>query len=97
SFGGAEARERIAVLVADLAQGAGRRLERLLPARLTEHRRPVTRIDRAEIRRFRHARPADQRLRQPLRVMRVVEAEASLDAQSLVIRRTVLAGDELDL
>jgi hypothetical protein len=40
-----------------------------------------------------HAAFADQRLGEPLRIMDVVEAEATLDAETLVVRRAVLAAD----
>ena len=45
---------------------------------------------------LRHAGLADQRPRQALRVMRVVEAEAALDAQPVVIGRAVAALDADD-
>ena len=96
ALGGAEPRERIAVLVADLLQPARGELERLLPARFAEHLGPVPRID-DEVGRFLDARLADQRLGQAMRVVRVVEAVAPLHAQAVVVRRAVLAGDELDL
>ena len=50
-----------------------------------------------EVGRLGHALAADQRLRQAVRVRDVVEAEAALHAQPLVIRRAVAALDADDL
>ena len=52
----------------------------------------IRRIDQF-VRNFRHAVLADHRLGQPLRIVDVVEAEAAFDAQPLLVRRAVLAGD----
>ena len=45
------------------------------------------------MRHFRHAVLADHRLQQPLRVVHVIEAEAALDAEPVLVGRAVLAGD----
>ena len=42
---------------------------------------------------LRYAVLADQRLGEPLRIVDVVEAETALDAETLVVRRAVLAAD----
>src|SRR5438309_1855712 len=96
AFRGAVARERIAVLIADRFQPIGRQVERFIPSRFAEHLGPVAWVDR-EIRALLHPRLADERLRQPVRMVRVIEPVTSLHAQPIVIRRAVLAGDELNL
>src|SRR6185436_13276994 len=90
---GAEAGERVAILLSNLFQAERGELERFFPARLAEHFGPVCRIG-LEMRGLREARPADQRLGQALRMRRVVEAVAALDAQAVVVGRAVLAVDE---
>ena len=95
-LGGPEAGERAAaVRVADPRQRAARELERLFPARLAKYRERVCGIHR-EVGRFGHAGLPDQRLRQPLRMAHVVEAEAPLHAQALLIGQTVAALDADD-
>src|SRR6184192_4051803 len=79
AFCRAVARERVPVFVADAFQAIGGQLERLVPTRLAKYFRPVAGID-GEIRRLLHARLADQRLGEAVRMVRVVEAVASLDA-----------------
>src|SRR6202035_5403154 len=49
------------------------------------------------VRHFRHAVLADHRLQQALRIVHVIEAEAALDAEPVLIGRAVLAGDGDDL
>ena len=93
----AEAGERpLAVGVADVAQPLGGEVERFLPRRFAEHLGPVVRID-GEVLVLGDARLADQRLRQAVLVLHVVEAVAPLDAQAARVRRTVLALHEEDL
>src|SRR5437660_6671762 len=96
AFRGAVARERIAVLIRDRFQPIGRQVERFIPSRFAEHLGPVAWVDR-EIRGLLHPRLADERLRQRVRMVRVIEPVTSLHAQPIVIRRAVLAGDELNL
>ena len=87
----AEAGERLrAVRVTQAPQCAAGKVERLFPGRLAEHARPVGRVRRHR-RVFRYTGLADQRLRQTLRVARVIEAEAALHAQPAVVGRAVAA------
>ena len=58
---GAEARERVAVLVADAFQAPGGFLQSFLPRGLAEHFRPVARVY-DEVGRFFDVRLLDQRL-----------------------------------
>jgi hypothetical protein len=67
-----------------------------LPGRLAEHRERIRGIDGA-VRILRHAVATDQRLGEPLRMRNVVEAEAALDAQPLVVRRPVAPLDAHDV
>ena len=97
ALGRAEAGQRVAaVAVADGGEAAGGDLERLLPAGLAEMRPGVARVD-AGIDRLGRVLAADQRLGQALRAVGVVEAEAALDAQPVLVGRPVAAGDEGDL
>ena len=92
----AESRQRAAaVRVADLRERAAGQFQRLLPARFAEHGERIRGIHH-EVGGLRHAGLADQRLRQPLRMVHVVEAEAALDAQPLVVRGAVAALDAND-
>ena len=96
ALGRPEAGERAAaVRVADPRKRAAGELERLVPARFAEHRERIGGIHR-EGGRLRHAGLPDQRLRQPLRMAHVVEAEAPLHAQPLVVGETVAALDADD-
>src|SRR5262249_48740879 len=90
-FRGAEARERaLAVRVADVAQTLRGGLERLLPRGLAEDLVPLLGID-GEVLVLRHARLADERLRQPVAMLHVVEAVAALHAETGRVRRAVTA------
>ncbi len=71
-------------------QAAGGEIERLLPRRLAEMRPGIGRIDLI-VGVLRHVRQADEGLRQPVRVVDVVEAEAALDAEPVVVGRAVAA------
>jgi len=73
----------------------GGQIECLVPARLPEHLGPARRIDRHGT--LGHPRQADQRARQAVGMVGVVEAEAALDAQPAVVGRAVAAGDVVDL
>src|SRR5690606_28712941 len=93
ALGRAEAGERAATMrVDDRFQPASGAFQRLLPGRLAEH---GERIDTAHvgITGLRRIVTADQRLGQPLRRHGVVEAEAALDAQSVLIGWAVAAVD----
>jgi hypothetical protein len=75
---------------------AGGERHRLVPRRFAEHRQRIggSIVKSAD---FGNASRADQRLGQPVRVRHVVEAEAALDAEPLVIRGSVAAFDVDDL
>ena len=97
ALGRAEAGQGVAaVAVAHRGQPAGGHLERLVPAGLAEMGPGVAWVD-ARLDGLGRVRPADQRLGQALRAVRVVEAEAALDAQPVLVRRAVAAGDVGDL
>ena len=97
ALGRSEARQRVrSVVVADAPQRAACQCQRLLPARLAEGFQRIGRIHRA-LGILGHALLADQRPREPLRVMDVVEAEAALHAQPVVIGRAVASFDAHDL
>src|SRR5258706_741487 len=72
-------------MVADLPQPLGRLVEGDVPRHLFEHLASVGGID-GEYRGFRETGFAYQRFGQPLRMIRVVEAVAPLDAQAGVVR-----------
>src|SRR5712691_2384366 len=83
----AEAGERLAaVAVADGLEARRRTLERLVPGGGAEMRPRIGWIDRV-VGVFAHAVLADERLRQPVRMAHIVEAEAALDAEPVFIRR----------
>ena len=96
-LGGAETGERAgSVPVPNLPQTRRRNVERLVPAGFAKLGEGVSRVD-VDIGRFRRVFPADQRRRQPVPVIHVVEAEAALDAEPAVVGRAVLAVDPEDL
>ena len=96
ALGRAEAGERfLAVPVANLPQLAAGRVERLFPCRFAEHVHHAVRVHR-EVAALRCVGTPDQRFRQSLRVVCVVEAIAALDAQSLVVGRAVSSFDVED-
>ena len=76
------------------AQTRGGEVERLLPARLAEMRVGVGRVDIGVV--LRDPVLADQRLGQPVGMVGIVEAEAALDAEPVVVGRAVLAFDRDD-
>ena len=82
--------------VANLAQPAACQIERLFPARFTEHARDVVRIHR-EVGRLGRVGPPDQRLGEALAMMDVVEPVASLDAEAALVGEAVAALDAQDL
>ena len=93
ALGRAEAGKRmVAVLCARGLEPVSRAIERLLPARRAEMRPRITGISRV-VRALADAVLADQRLRQPMRMVHVVEAEAALHAQPVLVRRAVPARD----
>ena len=95
ALGRAEPGQRApAVAVADAHQARGGAVERLVPGRLAEMRKGVGRIDIDVV--LRDAVLADQRLRQPVGVVDVVEAEPALDAEPVVVGRPVPALDRDD-
>ena len=81
-----------ALLLADLQEALRRLVERLVPGRLAEMRPGIRRVDEF-VRDFRHALLADHRLQDALRIVHVIEAEAALHAEPVLVRRTVLAVD----
>ena len=83
------------VSVADVAQREARLVERLVPRRFAEVAVHVVGVDQR--RGLRRVVPADQRLRQALGIVHVVEAEASLDAQPARVRRPVAPIDRQNL
>src|SRR5438046_397615 len=85
---------QVAVAVANASEALGGAIERLFPARLAEMRVRVRRVDIGVV--LGKAVLADQRLGQPVGVVGVVEAEAALDAEPVVIGRPVLALDGKD-
>ena len=93
ALGRAEAGERArAVAVADFLQAGRGALHRLVPGGFAEMRERVCRIDQI-VGGFADAVLAHQRLHQALRIADVVEAEAALHAQPLLIGRAVAAAD----
>ena len=93
ALGRAEAGERArAVAVADFDETGGGAVERLLPGRLAEMRPRIGRIDQI-VGSLADAVLADHRLGQAVRIADIVEAEAALDAQPVLVRRSVLAAD----
>src|SRR6185312_2412044 len=96
-LGRAEPGERLAaVLVANALQRPTRHLQRLFPARFAKHRERIGRVH-DEVRALGDTLLANQRPGQALRVMHVVVAIATLDAQALMVRRAVAAFDSYDL
>src|SRR6185312_8060806 len=85
-----------AVPITDFFEARGRAIERLFPRRWAEMRPWIARIDHL-MRDLRHAVFSDHRPRQAIRIGDVVEAEPALDAQPVLVGRTVLAGDGNDL
>ena len=87
----AEAGQRLdALLVANSLQAVGGDVERLFPRRFAEMRERIGRIDLVVGVLF-DARQTHQRFCQPVGMMDVVEAEAALDAETVVICRAVAA------
>src|SRR6185503_5232277 len=93
ALGRSESRERaLAVRVPDLAKTLRGDLERFFPRRFAEDVAPVLRIDR-EVLVLRHARLPDERLREPMPMLHVVEAVAAFHTEPARICRTVAALD----
>ena len=85
ALGRAEPGERVAAAgVADAGKPGGGGVERLLPARLSEQRQRVRRVEALEIV-LADAVPPDHRRDDALRMVHVVEPEPALDAQPAVI------------
>ena len=96
SFRGAESCERVRPLrVANALQRAPCECQCLVPARFAKHRPWIRRINR-EVGGFRRVGFSDQRLRQPMRMRRVIEAVTSFDAEAPFVRRTVAPVDAYD-
>src|SRR4029453_3519861 len=92
-LGRAEAGERLgAVAIANRFEPRGGPAERLLPGGGTKMRPRIGGIDRI-VGVLGHAILADQRLREAMRMAHVVEAEAALDAEPVLVRRPVAAAD----
>src|SRR5580704_8990982 len=97
TFGRAKAGQRIgAVAVANLDEAGSSTIERLLPGRLAKVRPRVRRVDEL-VWHLGHAVLADHRLQQALRIGDIVEAEAALDAEPVLVGRAVPAFDRDDL
>ena len=91
ALGRAETGQRLdALLVADFDETLGRDVERLFPRRFAEMREGIGRIDLV-VGILLRVRQPHQRLGQAMRMMDVVEAEAALDAEPVVIGRAVAA------
>src|SRR5437764_1700406 len=91
TLGRAETGERLgALLVADLDQALSCDVERLLPGSFAEVRERIGRIDLI-VGILLSVRQPHQRLGQAMRMMDVVETEAALDAEAVVIGRAVAA------
>ncbi len=96
AFGRAETGQRlVAVAGTQVFELAGGEIERFFPGGLAEGVAPVALV-RQQSRVFRHARLADQRPGQALRVVRVVEAKAAFDAQAAVVGGAIAALDADD-
>ena len=87
---------RRAVAVADPAQRAAGEIESLFPGRFAKDVHDALGIHREVAALRRRVGAADERRRQPVRVVRIVEAVAALDAQARVVGRVVAALDEED-
>ena len=85
-----------ALFLADFQEALRRLVERLVPGRLAEMRPGIGRIDEF-MRRFRHALLADHGLQDALRIVHVIEAEAALHAEPVLVRGPVLAVDVKEL
>ncbi len=93
AFGRAEARQCArAVAVADFHETGSGALHRLFPGRFAEMRPGVRGIDEV-VGMFGNPLLAHERLGEALRVAHIVEAEAALDAEPVLVRRPVAAGD----
>src|SRR6185437_4263759 len=91
--GRTEAGETLAaMLVADFLEAGCGGVQRLFPCRLAEMRPRVAGIGRI-MRILLHARFTDHRLGQALRMADIVEAEAALDAEPVLVRRAGAAVD----
>src|SRR5690348_13552884 len=85
ALGRAEAGERLAaMLIANARQALSRAVERLVPCGATEMRPGIGRIKRL-MGVLRHAFLADERHRQAMGMMHVIEAEAAFDAQAILV------------
>ena len=97
ALGRAEAGKGVRPLfVPDTPQAAGGFLQRFLPARFPEEFQRVRRIH-DDVGRFRRILAPDQRFGQALRAVGIVEAEAALHAQPLLVGRAVAAVDREQL
>src|SRR5262249_21312982 len=92
----AEAGDTLRPLLVMRCLEAGRRQrERLLPRRLPEHLRPLAARE-LHIRILGHSVLADEWTREAIGMVDVVEAEASLDAEPVLIGRAIAAIDMRD-
>ena len=97
ALGGAEAGERLrAVAIANFLQAGGGAVEGLVPGRLAEMRPGIGRID-GVVRVLGHAVLANQRMVQAMGMVHIVEAEAALHAQPVLVGRAVAPGDVSEL
>src|SRR5207248_4744324 len=91
-LGRTEAGEGLAaVALADALEPTGGDAQRLLPARLAEMGERLGRVDGDIV--LGDAVLADEGHRQPVRMIDIVETEAALDAEPILVRRTVAAVD----
>ena len=98
ALGRAEAGERVAAMLVSngsLEPGRGA-VERFLPGCFAEDALPVAAFE-LHVGVLGYAVAADQRLRQAVGMVDVVEAEAALDAQAVVVGRSIAAIDVKDL
>ena len=97
ALGRTEAGQRtLAMLVTDVPELAACELERFFPTRFAENVEHMLGVHR-EIAGLRHILAPDQRHRQPMRMVGVIEAVAALDAKPCMVGRAVAPVDEEDL
>src|SRR5205823_12367691 len=96
-LGRAEAGERLrTIAIADRFQPRGGAIERLLPARGAEMRPGIGGSD-GVVGVFGHAGLAHERPGETVRMAHIVEPEAALDAEPVLVRRAVAATDAKEL
>src|SRR5436853_6350177 len=81
--------------IANVLEPGSRTVERLLPGGGAEVRPRIGRIDRV-VSVLGHAVTPDHRLREPMRVVHVIEPKAALDAEPVLVGRTITTADRDD-